>query len=274
LCCILALKERGETGAAWTMLNQNLKMKFNKVINNNIIAVLGTWDPLLPRHKALFKKLLSYGKKNGLNPYVIIVYPNPGIFIYGNVYTDYFDLPARIELLKYSGINNVLVLDIGRDDLRAGAEGVFNELFKDSTVTLKELWIGENQWFGTGDKGAAFSTAEECLQRNIKLRLLKNSFLVNIDKDNVNRDFRAGKFDQAAAVVGHFPTYKLNGGMQIKMCDGIYKGRLRPHPFQKTNEIAVTVHISNEKLEEIKRADGYDWLVLLEKLDVEEPKIY
>ena len=62
---------------------------------------MGTWDPVLPRHKALFKKLISYSKKKALNPYIIIFYPNPANFIHENRYKDYFDLDARIELFKH-----------------------------------------------------------------------------------------------------------------------------------------------------------------------------
>jgi FAD synthase len=248
-------------------------MFFQKNLNSNIIAVLGSWDPLLPRHKALIKRLLAYSKKHGLNPYVILVYPNPVIFIHGKIFKDYFDLPARIELLKYSGINNVLVLDIDRGDLQAGAEGVFNELFKDGSITLKELWAGENQYFGNGEKGAPPLVAQECFKRGVKLKRLKNSFLVNIDKDNVNQDFKNGRFDLAAEVVGHFPTYKINEALSIKISDGTYKASLRVYPFQKGNDITITIHISDEKITEIERTDGYDWLVLLEKISVEETGI-
>jgi len=195
-------------------------MHIQKSINPDIIAILGTWDPLLPRHRALFKQLVARGKKQGLNPCVIIVYPNPANFVYNNMYKDYFDLPARIELFKRLGINNVLVLDIGRDDLRAGAVAVFDELFKDKSIMLRELWIGENQYFGQGEKGPPSAIAGECTQRNIKLRTLKNSFKVVIDKDDVNRNVRAGKFDLAAAVVGYLPTYRLNNEGHIKMYDG------------------------------------------------------
>ncbi|ASU32109.1 nucleotidyl transferase family protein [Mucilaginibacter xinganensis] len=237
-------------------------MIFHKAINNNIISILGTWDPLLPRHRAIFKKLLTYSKSKGLNPYVIIVYPQPGIFIYGNVYKDYFDLPARIELFKYLGINNVLVLDIGRDDLRAGAAGLFDELFKDSTMQLKELWAGENQYFGTGEKGLTWALQDECRERGIRLHTLKNSFKVVLDKDEVARSFRTGNFRQAAAIVGHFPTYFLHPGHHIKMYDGTYSACLRITPFDKTNEIPVTVTIADEQLAEFNHPGGYSWLVL------------
>jgi FAD synthase len=237
-------------------------MIFHKNINNNVIAILGTWDPLLPRHRAIFKKLLAYSKKKGLNPYVIIIYPKPAIFIYGNIFKDYFDLPARIELFKHLGINNVLVLDIGPNDLRAGAEGVFNELGKDPSITLKELWTGENQYFGTGEKGLTLSIADECSQRGIKLTTLKNSFRLVIDKDEVMGNFKSGQFDQAAAVVGYYPTYLIRNDLHLKMYDGLYDARLRISPFDNTNEIPVTAKIANEQLGAIEKPANYNWLVL------------
>lgn len=240
-------------------------MKVHKNINDNIIAIAGTWDPVLLRHKALFKQLLSYGKKKGLNPYIIIFYPNPANLIHDKRYKDYFDLNARLELFKRLGINNVIVLEFDRGDLEMAAADFLNELFAAAGFTLNELWIGENQSFGTGPEGF-FSIRRECANRHIKLRILKNSFLVNLDKESVYQNFKEGRFDLTASFTGYFPTYKLHWDLKINMYDGIYDARLRIHPFQKTREIALTATIMNSKLEAIERVDGYNWLVLLGKV--------
>jgi FAD synthase len=241
-------------------------MKFRKNINHNSIAILGTWDPVLPRHKVLFKQLLSYSKKQGLNPYVVIIYPSPSKFIYDNYYRDYFDLNARIELFKHFGINNIIVIDFKRQDLQSGIGDFFNELSKDRNITLKELWVGENQSLGKRAGGSISGIIEACSDRNIKLRILKNSFLVTIDKDVVYKTIEEGKFSLTAETVGYFPTYKLKTGLPIDMYDGIYIAKLRTDPFKKTNEIAVTVKITKGKLEKFKMVDGYDWLILLGKV--------
>jgi hypothetical protein len=241
-------------------------MKFHKNINNKIIAVLGTWDPVLPRHTALFRELLRYSKKQGLNPYIFIFYPNPANYIHENRYKDYFDLDARIELFKHLGINNVIVLDFDREDLLQTSGDFLNALSNNTGITLTELWVGENQSFGRGPEGI-LSIRTECANRNIRLRILKNSFLVNLEKDDVYKNFKQGKFDLTAAVVGYFPTYKLNAAAQINMHDGEYSAALRISPFQKTNEIPITIKIANQIPDEIKVPDGYIWLVLFEKIN-------
>jgi len=43
-------------------------MKFSQAFNPDIIVIAGTWDPVLPRHVALFKELLRYSKKKGAEP--------------------------------------------------------------------------------------------------------------------------------------------------------------------------------------------------------------
>jgi|GEM_PF-3741247 len=240
-------------------------MKFQKKINENIIAILGTWDPLLPRHRALFRNLLRHSKKKALNPYIIIAYPNPANYSHDNGFKDYFDLEARIELFKHSGINNVLVLDMSREDLMLGAPDVFDTLFKDTAITLSELWVGENQSFGKGPEGI-LTIRTECANRGIKIRILKNSFLVNLDKDNLNRNFREGKMALTAEAVGYFPTYKLKEGSAINSYDGTYNALLRINPFDKINEIAITVKITNGMTGEIKLANNYNWLILTEKI--------
>jgi FAD synthase len=244
-------------------------MKLRKNVNQNIIAILGTWDPVLPRHTVLFKELLSYSKKQGLNPYIVIIYPSPSKFIYDNYYRDYFDLDARIEIFKYLGINNIIVLDFDQQDIQSGIGDFFNELSKDRHIILKELWVGENQSLGKGPGGSVFGITKECSDRNIKLRILKNSFLVTMDKDVVYKTIEEGKFSLTAETVGYFPTYKLKKGLQIDMYDGIYTAKLRTDPFKKTNEIAVTVKIARGKLKKFKMVDGYDWLILLGKVGSE-----
>jgi len=240
-------------------------MKFHKSINNNIIAVAGTWDPVLPRYKTLFTELLRYSKKHGLNPYVFIFYPNPLNYLHENRYKDYFDIDTRIELFKHLGINNVIVLDFDRVDLKQTSGDFFNALFAATGIVLDELWIGENQSLGGGPDGF-LAIRTECAGRNIKLRILKNSFLVNLDKDEFNINFRQCNFERTSAIVGYFPTYKLKESRQINMHDGLYNAVLRTSPFDKANEMAVAVEIMDGRLKEIERGDGYDWLVLL-KID-------
>jgi hypothetical protein len=240
-------------------------MKFHKRINNNIIAVAGTWDPVLPRHRELFRELLRYSKKKGLNPYIFLFYPNPLNYIHENKYKDYFDLDARIELFKHLGINNIIVLDFDREDLKQSVANFFDALFAARGIVLNELWIGENQALGSGPAGF-LSTGMECSARNIKLRILKNSFLVNLDKDEFNRNFRQCKFDVTSAVIGYLPTFKLKADHQINMYDGVYDALLRIKPFDKTGEVAVKIEIMDGKLGRIERGDGHDWVVLVEKV--------
>jgi hypothetical protein len=237
-------------------------MKFHQKINDNIIAVAGTWDPVLPRHKALFTELLRYSKRKGLNPYVFVFYPHPLNTLHENRYKDYFDLDARIEFFKHLGLNNIVVLDFDREDLKQSVANFFDALFAATGIVLNELWIGENQSLGAGAQGF-LSTRAECAARNIKLRILKNSFLVNLDKEEFSQNFRQCKFDVTSAVIGYLPTYKLNGN--INMYDGAYDALLRIKPFDKTGEVAVSVEIADGKFTAIEKGEGYDWVVLVEK---------
>jgi hypothetical protein len=93
---------------------------------------------------------------------------------------------------------------------------------------------------------------------------------VNLDKESLYKNFKEGRFDLTAAIVGYFPTHKLKEDLKINLYDGIYDARLRIHPFEKFKEIAVTVEITGGKLGMIERRDGYEWLVLLGKLSEEK----
>jgi len=244
-------------------------MKFYKSINPDVIAVAGTWDPLLPRHTALFKNLLRHSRKKGLNPYLLMFYPTPANHLHQNFYKDYFDPDARIALFKRLGIHNVVLLDFKQDDLRRGTGEFFDELAKNTGITLAEFWVGENQSLGRAPQGL-LSIGPECAARNIKLRTLKNSFLVSLDKDAVYRNFNQGNFEATAAIIGYFPTYKLKGDLQVNMHEGVYDARLRMAPFDATNELPVTVKISDDHLRDFEKPAEYDWLVLVKRVD--QPK--
>jgi len=241
-------------------------MQFHLNANPFVIAIAGTWDPPLPRHLALFKEFARYGKKKAFNPYVFIFYPNPLNHRHENKYKDYFDLDARIELCRRSGLNNVVVVDLRLEDLGLAAGDFFDLLAQNTGIQLTELWMGENQSLGGGPQG--FQTSRnECLARNIKLRILKNSFLVNLDKDSIYRDFNAGKFETVAAITGYYPTYKLKNDMLINMHDGVYEAKLRAEPFNSTNELPVTIKIMEGRLKEMQRPAEYHWLTLLERFE-------
>ena len=241
-------------------------MKFDVRINPNIIAVAGTWDPCLPRHTAMFKELIRYSKKKGLEPCVLIFYPTPVNFLRQNPRRDYFDLDARIELLKHLGLNNVVVIELTREDLNRSVGDFFDELFRNTGIAINELWVGENQSIGGGPQG--FRTlGKECIARNIKLRKLKDSYLVNLDKESIYKNINAGDFEATAKMIGYYPTYKLKTDRQINMHDGNYKGKLRAAPFDSINEAPIDVKIVAGCLPEIKRSEEYNWLILSERLD-------
>ena len=241
-------------------------MKFHQAFNPNIIAVAGTWDPLLPRHIALFKNLLRHSRKKGLNPYVLMFYPTPANYLHQNSYKDYFDLDARIAVFKRLGMHNVIVLDFNQQDLRRGTGEFFDELAENTGIKLAEFWVGENQSLGIAPQGL-LSIGPECAARNIKLRTLKNSFLVSLDKDAVYRNFNQGNFETTAAIIGYFPTYKLKDGLPVNMHDGLYDAKLRINPFQSRDERAVTVSIMNSHAEAFEKPAGYEWLILSKRLD-------
>jgi len=240
-------------------------MKFHQAINPNVIAVAGTWDPLLPRHIALFKELLRYSKKKALNPCILIFYPTPANYINEGKFKDYFDLDARLEFFKHLGFNNMIVTEFVAMDLKRDSAEFLNELNRQTGISINELWVGENQQFGAGAQGF-LSIRHECANRGLKLRVLKNSFLVHLDKERFYRDFNAGKFGLSSAVVGYFPTYRLKQDGKINIHDGVYSAKLRLQPFDKTKEIAITIKIQNQQPEEFSRDSDYHWLVLLEKI--------
>src|ERR1700722_14504844 len=112
------------------------------------LAVIGTWDPLLPVHKDLFQKLARKGAKTGLTPVVIILFPSPVRLLNRDpdICLEYTDLRARVALIRECSAVKILTVRMTREDLDASTRSFFDLI--GSHIALRELWLGANQSLG------------------------------------------------------------------------------------------------------------------------------
>jgi hypothetical protein len=127
------------------------------------VAVVGSWDPLLPHHEQLFGFLHTYAQQTSLSSVVIMLDPPPQLLLNGRSrWPLYEDANVRVRRILSSGIDALLRIDFDEADLVAGAAELLE--LASSHMSMAEFWLGATQSLGrgpSGDQAAVQRLAEE-----------------------------------------------------------------------------------------------------------------
>ncbi len=136
------------------------------------VAVVGTWDPLMPMHEELFRHLSEYSRRISLASLAIMLHPPPPSFIPESPaeWPIYDDPRTRISLIKACGIDATLLVHFQKQDLDAPLTD-FLEIIR-AHAKLDELWLGANQTLGRGPDASNEVLMELSRRRNILLQRL------------------------------------------------------------------------------------------------------
>lgn len=171
--------------------------------SGSAIATVGVWDPLLPAHRQLFKRLAKSSYRNNMYSLVVVIDPDPGALIWGRSARPFYDdLNVRLQIIKSCGVDAVLVLHFTKRDLAASAWDFFEIV--SSQVSLGELWLGADQSLGNGPEGSLETIQLIARQKNIRLRILPELGVKAIGYQ-VRWFLRTGELRQATNLVGHPP---------------------------------------------------------------------
>lgn len=222
-------------------------MKAKIYSNNNFCAIIGTWDPPIIEFKEMVLELFSYCNSNQLCPLVIMINPNPSIFYAEKYYRDYLDVYARIEFLNTLGVRDCLIMEFEKRDIEASAKDFFTELY--NIVSIKELWLGGLQSFGTGESGSQQEIIKQCRLRNIEVKILEKTLKVKIGRSKIYKYFINSDFEKTYELTGFFPTFNKELSDTLNFFDGeywIYNTRL---PFNYISHTKQLITILNGKIQ-------------------------
>jgi hypothetical protein len=170
------------------------------------LAVIGTWDPLIPAHRELFQEIARRGAEAELTPVVIILFPSPTRLLNPapSICLEYTDIRARIVLIRECADVEVLIIRLTKSDLDASCRSFFHII--GSYLRLRELWLGADQSLGRGQQGSDAAIAALARSRKISLRRMPV-----IDGSRVGgmalRLLGEGKVREATQYVGHGPIW-------------------------------------------------------------------
>lgn len=198
----------------------------NNIIDSckNYSLIIGTWDPFLNQQEKLFKKFKRQSIKNNLTPLVVVINPSPGFLIHGKhpVYDDYFSKKNYVNAL---GID-CCELIFKKKDLALGALDFFK--FLNNIINIKELWISNQQTFGSHEKGDKKAIYEACQQYGIIITEFKTSYLIKRKGILTRFHLENGDYEKAVEIVGRKPYRLFNSKTKnhrldwsLGMCMGV-----------------------------------------------------
>lgn len=174
--------------------------------NKNYSLIIGTWDPFLNQQGKLFKKFKRQSIKNNLTPLVLIINPSPGFLIHGKypVYDDYLSKKYYINAL---GID-CCELIFKKKDLNLGASDFFK--FLNNIIIIKEIWISNQQTFGSYEKGDKKAIYTACKQHSISITEFKTSYMIKRKGILTRFHLENGDYQKAVEIVGRKPFRLFN----------------------------------------------------------------
>jgi FAD synthase len=214
-------------------------------VDRPAVAVVGVWDPLLPRHTALCTALAASARERSLASVVIVLHPNPPALIIGDRYfPTYDDVHARVWRLRACGVDAVLMLRMTRADTARGAAAFFDSVL--TAVPLAELWLGERQTLGRGPEGAPCAIADLAAMHGVRLRVLPPP-----PAEGAGAAYQAltllagGRLAEAIAYVGHPPVWRRprSGVLPLPWRPGRYRAVPLSHPGEPANGAEITVSL-------------------------------
>ena len=212
------------------------------------LAVIGTWDPLVPAHRKLFQELARKAARAGLTPLVIILFPSPVRLLNPDpaICLEYTDLRARVALIRECAAVKVLTVRMTARDLDASSRSFF-DLIR-SHICLRALWLGANQSLGRCKQGSAAAIATLARRRKISLRRLdvcKESRVGGM----ALRFLGEGKLRYAVRCVGHAPIWgrPRSGVLKLNWPPGKYLAipTIRPSLARVSAPGPISVKISS-----------------------------
>jgi hypothetical protein len=180
------------------------------------VAVVGTWDPLLPRHEELFKLLGEYSRNISLASLVIMLHPPPPSFIPESPaeWPVYDDPETRISLIQACGISATLLIHFQKEDLDAPLTDFF-EIVR-AHAKLDELWLGAEQTLGRGPEASNQILAELSEERSILLQRLPsipNPYFINDARDLL----RQGQLAKLVGLIGRPAVWRRPARGKLKL---------------------------------------------------------
>lgn len=118
------------------------------ITNSDKILTIGTYDGVHVGHQKILKRVVSLAEKHGLTPSVLTLFPHPRMVLQKDKTIKLLNtIDERVELLKKSGITDVIIKKFDLDFANLDAKAYVKKILVDELNT-KFIVIGYDHHFG------------------------------------------------------------------------------------------------------------------------------
>jgi hypothetical protein len=182
-----------------------------------VVALAGVFDPFLPRHQILARKVADSARQRGLTSMAVVLHPNPAALMHGPLaFTLYDDFYVRVWRLHNCGVDAVLRLHMTKTNLDSGAAQFFDAIL--TTATVAEFWLGNRQSLGPGLSGSVGTVSQLCGLHGVKLKVLPRPPLHDSSTAyEAQRALADGRLEDAIKRVGRPPVWSRPRSNVLKL---------------------------------------------------------
>ncbi len=187
----------------------------NENIPKNCVVTVGFFDGVHHGHRYLLDSLVKQARNSGNEELVITLWPHPAVVFGKNV--DLLNtLDEKIELIKQSGVRNLLILDFNLEIAALSTTMFVNEILY-SALGCSKVLMGYNNSFGS--KKNVDPVGLIPLIETVRLEKYDVDDYTNINSSQIRECLLNGKIENASKMLGY--NYRLSG----KVVSGYKIGR-------------------------------------------------
>lgn len=176
-----------------------------------IIALIGTYDPLMQDHIDLAATLAGSCAMRGLVAALVMITPSPSeLFNPDQKIPIQMDMPARLDLLRSVGIGSIIMANFCREDLDRNAFQFLNDLRRHAP--LAGVWLGATQTLGSGPLGTSRAVAEYTKAAGIEYQVVAYDPELKTRALSARTCLATGDIVGVKHFTGLWPTLRLESG--------------------------------------------------------------
>lgn len=191
-----------------------------------LVTVVGTWEPFLPVHERLARRLRRRADEADMSASVIVLDPPPKQTLEGLAsWPTFYGRDERVRRLAGTGLDAVIAVSLDERDLKGRAADLFEVLGDE--VELGEFWLKNGQTLGRGEKGSHLAIEIYLKAKGIGFRPLPPNPEAHAVSMKARERLKEGAVAAAAELVGRPPARRRpeDGSVPLGWPEGRYLAR-------------------------------------------------